>query len=138
MKTRFTLMVALSLISATTVFSQEEIAGNLSQNKSMKLSQTKAPSFVGGDMALAQYLQDNIEYPDLARKQGIEGTVVVEYYIDIDGSIENILIVKSVSSEIDGEAIRLVKNMPNWNPGMHNGQPERICYQLPIKFTLNP
>ena len=135
MKTQLILFAILSLITVTPAVSQE-IAGNLSQTIAPKLPETITPSFAGGDEALALYLQEKIKYPYQARKQGIEGTVVLQYHIEADGSIKNIMVVKSVNAELDRKAIRVAKKMPRWNPCMNNGQPVRIAYQLPITFTL--
>ena len=95
-----------------------------------------APAFDGGIDALSKYLDENLVYPEKARRMGIEGVVHVEYFINTDGSIEDITIVKSLSPEIDREAIRLVKEMPAWLPARQNNQPVRVKYRLPINFQL--
>lgn len=143
MKTRITL-IALCCLAATTSFSQTtELAyaneGSVMVRESSKLPEmnTMAPSFAGGHEALADYMMSHVQYPESAKRQGIEGTVLLEYYITEDGTIENITVLKSVSSELDKEAIRLVQNMPNWNPAIQNNQPVRVKYQQPVKFELD-
>ena len=139
MKAQLILLSSLFLMTLSTAYSQGEIVKNINSDETPKFLKENilAPSFKGGDQAFAKYLNANLTYPERARRQGIEGTVVLEYYIKTDGSLENTLVVKSVSPELDQEAIRLVNKMPNWNPATINGQPERICYHLPITFKIN-
>ena len=111
------------------------------------------PEFIGGDSALYAWLGDNLKYPQDAVELGIEGTVVVAFAIDIDGSVDNVRVISvPVYSEIvnvDGvetmekheassmvdEALRVVKLMPKWKPGSIDGRPVRVEYTLPIAFS---
>jgi periplasmic protein TonB len=102
----------------------------------MKLLPPDAPNFEGGIEALNEYLQDNLNYPDLSKRQGMEGTVILEFEINKEGEIGEITVEKSVCKEINEEAIRLVENMPNWKPAMQNGQAQAVKFQLPIIFEL--
>lgn len=63
--------------------------------------------------------------------------MVVQFIVERDGSISNPKIVRSIHPMLDEEAIRVVKNMPNWNPGIINGKPVRVRYYIPINFNLN-
>ncbi len=94
------------------------------------------PEFVGGNAALLKYLSDNIIYPEKAKKAGIQGKVILQFDVEKDGSVVNVVVVRSVSPELDAEAIRLVKNMPKWKPGKQRGMPVRVRYTLPISFKL--
>ena len=94
------------------------------------------PSFPGGDAALGQWLTENLQYPPDAVKNGIQGTVVVQFTVEIDGSIKNIKVVRSKSKSLDKEAVRLMSIMPKWNPRKKDGQPVSAYYTLPIKFRL--
>lgn len=94
------------------------------------------PSFPGGEEALLHYLKKNTVYPTIAREIGITGTVHVSFVVEKDGSISNITVVKSVESSLDTEAIRVVANMPRWNPGTQRSKPVRVWQTLPVKFTL--
>jgi len=143
MKTRFALSaLLLQLFAISFGFSQSEIARNSkaivsSHNTSNPISATMmAPSFVGGNDALTAYMRTNLQYPKTAKKIGIEGTVIVECYIKENGMIENVKVAKSAHALLDEEAIRLVKNMPLWNPATQNGNPTRVKYQLPVTFNL--
>ena len=96
----------------------------------------KMPTFPGGLKALMSYLAKNIHYPADAKKQGIQGRVFIHFVINKDGSVSNVRLLKGISPSCDAEAIRVVKNMPNWNPGVQKGQKVRVAFNLPIKFSL--
>ena len=95
------------------------------------------PSFPGGPAELMKYLFKNINYPSLARENGLEGKVIVNFYVDTDGSIKNPTIVKDpVGGGCAEEAIRVIKAMPKWAPGSNNGVPVKVYYTLPVSFKL--
>lgn len=85
---------------------------------------------------LGQYLAQNIKYPNKARKENVEGRVVIRFVVDEEGNVVNPKVTKGVSPEIDMEALRVVAKMPKWIPGMQNGDPVKVYYNLPIAFTL--
>lgn len=95
------------------------------------------PEYPGGTTAMYKYLGENIRYPSEAQKANKQGKVYVKFVIKSDGKIDNINIVKSVSPELDNEAIRVVQNMPNWRPAEQNGKPVSVYYNLPINFKLD-
>ena len=94
------------------------------------------PQFPGGPAALMEYLSKNVRYPEEAYKNGIQGRVIATFVIEKDGSITEARVVKSVDSQIDAEALRVVNSMPNWIPGRQNGEPVRVKYTVPITFKL--
>ena len=94
------------------------------------------PCFPGGNGALNKWLSSNIRYPESAQKQGVQGRVVVKFIVEKDGSVSNVEVVKSASPELDAEAVRVIKAMPNWTPGKNNGKLIRVYFTLPITFTL--
>ncbi|MBQ2208819.1 MAG: TonB family protein [Prevotella sp.] len=94
------------------------------------------PQFPGGPAALMEYLSKNVKYPEEAYKNGIQGRVIVTFVIEKDGSISDANVVKSVDSQIDAEALRVVNSMPNWIPGRQNGETVRVKYTVPITFKL--
>lgn len=94
------------------------------------------PDFPGGIKGLMTYLQQNVKYPKSAEKKKEEGRVVVQFVIKKDGSLTDVKVVKNVSSALDAEALRVVKAMPNWKPGMHKGKPVQVKYDLPVSFRL--
>lgn len=94
------------------------------------------PSFPGGDAARMKFLQDNIKYPQMARESGIQGTVYVTFVVETDGSVTDVRVLRGIGGGCDEEAIRVIKEMPKWNPGMQRGKPVRVQFNMPIKFTL--
>lgn len=95
------------------------------------------PEFKGGQAALMAYLSKNVRYPAEALKNGIQGRVVTKFVVEVDGSITNVEVARSINPYLDKEAIRVVKSMPKWNPGKSNGKPVRTRFVLPVSFRLN-
>ena len=93
----------------------------------------KMPSFPGGQF---DYLEKNIKYPAKAVKNKIQGRVIVQFIVDEKGNLSDIKVVKSVEPYLDAEAVRVVKSMPRWNPGMQNGKAVKVRYTLPVTFRL--
>ena len=85
---------------------------------------------------LGKYLSENIQYPDNARENNIEGRVIIRFVVNEDGHISDCAIVKSVSGDCDTEALRVIKNMPAWKPGRQNGKEVKVYYNQPISFKL--
>lgn len=94
------------------------------------------PEFPGGEEAMIKFIQQHVEYPELSREMGEQGTVYVQFVVHSDGSIQNVRVLKGVSKRLDREAMRVVKMMPDWSPGMQDGEPIRVRYQIPIKFSI--
>ena len=94
------------------------------------------PSFPGGFEKLKDYLKDNMQYPKKLKGSGIYGRVIVTFIVEKDGSITKAKVVKSVHPALDKEALRVVKAMPKWYPGKHNGICVRVRYILPVTFKL--
>lgn len=95
------------------------------------------PEFPGGTQALADYLRDNIKYPELCRKDSIQGRVIISFVVEKDGSINSAEVVKSVHEQLDAEALRVISAMPRWNPGKQRGKTVRVKYTLPVNFRLD-
>ena len=94
------------------------------------------PQFPGGQGVMMKYLAANIKYPASAVKAKKQGRVIVAFVIQKDGSVTNARIVKSVDPELDAEALRIVKAMPNWTPGTQDGKPVNVNYTIPVVFSL--
>jgi protein TonB len=90
------------------------------------------PEFSG----LFKYLRDNLKYPRVAVENYTSGTVVLQFVVEKDGSIDNIKILNPVRDGCTEEAIRVVKSMPKWMPGKNHGEPVRVLFNLPVKFTI--
>ena len=90
------------------------------------------PHFPGGNGALLDWLSKNIHYPPVC--DYIQGRVVITFYVEQDGSLSDIEVVRKVDPLLDEEALRVVKAMPKWIPAKQNNQPIRAKYTLPITF----
>ena len=96
------------------------------------------PGFPGGIFALMQYISANVEYPEQAKDNGIEGRVIVSFIVGKEGFIKNAQVEQSVDPLLDAEAIRVVAGMPNWTPGKAHGEAVDVKYSIPINFRLDP
>ncbi len=85
---------------------------------------------------LSAYIKEHLEYPEFARKNGIEGNVMVKFVLNEDGSISDCVILRGLGGGCDEEALRLVRGMPHWKPGQQNGKPVKVYFTLPIQFKL--
>ena len=94
------------------------------------------PHYVGGDEAMFKVLCDNMQYPQDAQKQKIEGKVVVQLTIEKDGTVSAHKVVKSVSPSLDAEAIRVAKLLKNWKAAKNKGQAVRTNFTIPVMFRL--
>ncbi len=94
------------------------------------------PAFPGGMDKLMKYLSDNIKYPSQARELGIQGKVFLSFVIEKDGSVTDVTLLRGIGGGCDEEAIRVVKNMPNWIPGKQRNIPVRVRFNLPVNFRL--
>ncbi len=94
------------------------------------------PEFPGGSQALLQYLATKIHYPELARENKVEGLVVVQFIIDEKGKISNVTVLRGIGGGCDEEAIRVIKVMPDWQPGRQRGMPVKVRYNVPVRFVL--
>ena len=94
------------------------------------------PQYLGGRKELLKYMEENMVHPAEMRKLGIEGEVVVEFFVERSGVISGVNVVKSLTKDFDDEAIRLTRNMPRWEPGKKNGVPVRYRMTMPINFKV--
>ncbi len=94
------------------------------------------PRFPGGDAALMKYLNSHINYPTMAMENGIQGRVVVQFVVTKTGKIGEVKVVRSVDRDLDKEAVRVCKSLPDFIPGKMNGQAVNVWYTLPVSFKL--
>ena len=92
--------------------------------------------YPGGIKSMYSFFAKNIKYPEKSKEEGIQGIVVIKFVVEINGNITNVEVIRGVNTELDLEAVRLIKQMPNWKPGMQNGRPVRLHFTLPLKFRL--
>ena len=94
------------------------------------------PQFPGGDAALMKFLSSNINYPQVAMENGVQGRVIVQFVVTKNGTVGEVKVIRSVDRDLDKEAIRLCKSLPKFIPGKMNGQAVNVWYTLPITFKL--
>ena len=98
------------------------------------------PSYAGGQDALETYLRDNLKYPKEAQENGIEGTVFVEFVINENGKVREVVasdvVGENVDSSLKEEAVRVVAAMPGWKAGIQHGKPVDVSFSIPITFEL--
>ena len=92
------------------------------------------PVFPGGESALYEFIESNLQYPEEAKKNNEHGLVVVTFYVEKDRTITNARILRGRTPSLDAEALRIVSIMPKWEPGKMNGELKRVNYSLPIRF----
>jgi len=93
------------------------------------------PEFSGGKIGRIMFFSENIKYPKEAREEKLQGSVVVEFIVETDGSLTNFEVVEGVHPILDEEALRVFKLMPKWEPGKHQGKTVRVKNNLTITFT---
>ena len=95
------------------------------------------PEFPGGQQALFKYLEEEKKYPLIAKENGIQGRVICQFVVNKDGSIVDVVAIRSSGEpSLDKEAIRVIKAMPKWKPGIQRGKPVRVKYTVPVNFRL--
>lgn len=94
------------------------------------------PSFEGGDLAFIKYIQRNLIYPEKARRMGLEGRVFVQFIVEKDGSLTNVIVLRGISGGCNEEAIRVMQNSPNWLAGKQRGRSVRVQMVVPIVFKF--
>lgn len=96
------------------------------------------PTFLGGEEAFQAYLSNNLRYPQKAIHNNAAGTVMVAFIINIDGSIKDVELARGLDDpDLNQEAMRLISEMPNWNPGIQNGEKVNVKYTVPVKFEVD-
>ena len=99
-------------------------------------TQSIPAQFPGGQLALMEWIKQNMVYPQEAIAKGIEGRVIVKFTVEEDGTVTNGEIMKGVDPLLDNEALRLVSIMPKWTPGSFAGEVTRATYAFPVLFKL--
>lgn len=94
------------------------------------------PEFPGGMKEMLKFLQENVKYPENAMRNNVQGRVIVQFVIEKDGTPTEFKVLRSVDPDLDAEALRVMKAMPKWKPGMQKGQVVRVKFTVPVSFTL--
>lgn len=127
---------AIKLPPSISVQPEKQNASGTPGNREPFVIVEEMPMFPGGDAALLRFIGENTIYPDSSKAAGIQGRVIARFTIEADGSINNVSVLKGVSPEIDAEALRVIKSLPQFRPGRQNGVAVPVWYMVPITFTL--
>mgnify|MGYP003304605262 CR=1 FL=1 len=111
--------------------------GHPTEGSSVKCYRAELPEYPGGMIACMNFIAENVKYPSKALKKGIQGRVFVEFIIERDGSISDANVLNSIHPLLDAEAVRVIKQMPKWEPGKQDGNPVRVKFTVPINFNIN-
>lgn len=93
--------------------------------------------FPGGAVAMMKWINDNVKYPQTSIEMNEQGRVFLSFVVEADGSISNVKVERGISPDLDREAKRIIRSMPNWTPGESAGRVVRARCRLPINFQLH-
>ena len=123
--TKKLMTLLLAMLACMTVSAQDIV-----------IDETCPPQFPGGEAALINFLNSNIVYPSQAAQDKVEGKVVVQFTVKKTGKIDNVKVLRSVHKDLDDEAVRFVKMMPDFIPAKQNGEVADMPYTIPVSFKL--
>lgn len=95
------------------------------------------PSFNGGDAnEFAKWVNSRLVYPEIAKENGVQGRVTLQFTVNADGSVSNVKVLRGVDSSLDKEAVRVVSSSPKWKPGKQRDRAVKVTYTFPVIFQL--
>lgn len=94
------------------------------------------PVFFLGNDSIRYWVEKRIQYPEKAKANNIEGYVVISFVIDPQGKVSNVRVVRPASPLLNDEALRVIRSMPDWQPGRQHGKPVSVEFSLPVRFRL--
>ncbi len=137
---------ALALLTAPTLFAQEDVivpielaapdVPPVADPDAPLMLVEQMPEYPGGKEALFAYIGKELKYPEEAIDKDIEGTVIISFVVERDGSIGEAKVLRGLGGGCSEEALRVVKSMPTWRPGVQGGKVVRTSFNLPIRFKL--
>lgn len=128
MKKLFLIMFFMAFVSVN-AYSQSDDSDNAVYKMVEEMAQ-----FPGGQAEMLKFIQENRQYPEAAKANGVHGKVMVTFIVERDGSLSDVKVMRGLGSGCDEEAIRVVQSMPKWNPGKQRGKEVRCSYVVPITF----
>ena len=126
----------IPVVKDTADVKKKETAGKSSEDGVFWVAE-KMPEFPSGNGAVAEYVRENMKYPAIAKEKGTQGRVIVQFVVNKKGKIVSPKVARSVDPDLDKEAIRLIKSMPDWIPGTQGGKAVDVKYTLPVSFRLD-
>lgn len=110
------------------VIEEEEIPFTIVEEK---------PSFQGGDEnTFTKWVASKLVYPEIAKENGVQGRVILQFLVGTDGSVSDVKVVRGVDASLDREAARVVASSPKWKPGRQRNKPVKVRYTFPVIFQL--
>ena len=95
------------------------------------------PSFNGGDAnEFSKWVNSRLVYPEIAKENGVQGRVTLQFTVEKDGSVTNVKVVRGVDPSLDKEAVKVVSSSPKWTPGKQRDRAVRVTYTFPVIFQL--
>ena len=95
------------------------------------------PGFMGGDAnAFSKWVNERLQYPEIAKENGIQGRVLLQFVVGADGKVSNVKVVRGVDPALDKEAVRVVQSSPKWTPGKQRDRAVKVTYTFPVLFQL--
>lgn len=95
------------------------------------------PKFQGGDAnTFSAWVNKNLNYPEIAKENGVQGRVTLQFTVNTDGSVSDVKVLRGVDSSLDKEAVRIVSQSPKWTPGKQRERPVKVTYVFPVIFQL--
>lgn len=95
------------------------------------------PTFRGGDVnVFSVWVNSQLNYPEIAKENGVQGRVTLQFTIKADGSLQDVKVLRGVDEALDKEAVRVVSKSPKWEPGYSDGKPVDVTYTFPVIFQL--
>ena len=95
------------------------------------------PSFNGGDAnEFSKWVNSKLQYPEIAKENGVQGRVTLQFTVNPDGSVSNVKVLRGVDSSLDKEAVRVVCMSPKWKPGKQRDRAVKVTYTFPVIFQL--
>lgn len=114
----------------------KEVPADSTAKEEVFMVAEQMPEFPGGMKEMLKFLQENVKYPENAMKNNVQGRVIVQFVIEKDGTPTEFKVLRSVDPDLDAEALRVMKAMPKWKPGMQKGQVVRVKFTVPVSFKL--
>ena len=138
MKKTIRLLLTIALLGGGMVSAQNRDAENdNSEGMIFTVVEEEPASFPGGEDEMYKFIAKNLQYPEEAKKKGIEGKVHVSFFVEVDGSITNVKVLRDIGGGCGEAAVRVVKSMPKWNPAKQRGEYVRMLMILPFSFMLS-
>ena len=124
------------IINTLIVESVQDIQQDPKKKADVFIVVEQMPTYPGGEQAMQEYISNNLKYPVEAQTKGVQGRVLIRFIVGADGNISDTKVIRSVSPETDAEALRVIKSMPKWNPGKHDGKEVPVYFTIPIVYRL--